>query len=134
MGRSSSGTKIHVNPNFVGKPVEKVAPMEDETEIMRAELLKKEAELIKLKKMQLDMQIQQMKDNLLQQKPPAERDSTVGSSSSGTTESAKSSSSKKVLLVAARSYSIMMNIEFGMFISDNCFDIRFIINNSKVEK
>jgi len=133
--RSSSGTKIHVNPNFVGKPVEKAVPIEDETEIMRAELLKKEAELIKLKKMQLDMQIQQMKDNLLQQKPPAERDSTVGSSSSGTTESAKSSSSssKKVLLVAARSYSIMMNIEFGMFISDNCFDIRFIINNSKVD-
>ena len=38
--------------------------MEDETERMRAELLKKEAELIKLKQMQLDMQILQLKKEM----------------------------------------------------------------------
>ena len=38
--------------------------MEDETERMRAELLKKEKELIKLKQMQLDMQILQMKKEM----------------------------------------------------------------------
>merc|ERR1739842_148083 len=63
--RSASNTKIHVNPNFVSKTAkEKTPPMEDETERMRAELLKKEKELIKLKQMQLDMQILQLKKEM----------------------------------------------------------------------
>merc|ERR1711933_425459 len=49
--------KIHVNPNFVGK----VTTAEDETEIMRRELLKKEQELLELKRMEVEMQINKMK-------------------------------------------------------------------------
>jgi len=63
-------TKIHVNPAFVGKspPIEKIAPKvdEDETERMRAELLRKEKELIQLKQQQIDMQIKEYKEKMLQ--------------------------------------------------------------------
>ena len=71
--------KIHVNPNFVGKVYKvffitidikrvllticiwQVTTAEDETEIMRRELLKKEQELLELKRMEVEMQINKMK-------------------------------------------------------------------------
>eukprot|EP00092_Neocalanus_flemingeri_P047972 GFUD01054570.1.p1 GENE.GFUD01054570.1~~GFUD01054570.1.p1 ORF type:complete len:262 (-),score=84.30 GFUD01054570.1:79-864(-) len=61
-------TKIHVNPAFVGKtpPIELPKVDEDETEKMRAELLRKEKELIQLKQQQIDMQIQEYKQKMAQ--------------------------------------------------------------------
>merc|ERR1719481_47104 len=78
-------TKIHVNPAFVGKtpPMEKVpAVEEDETERMRAELLRKEQELILLKRQQIDMQIQQEKEKMQQTAKLEESSNTVGSTTS----------------------------------------------------
>merc|ERR1719228_2852551 len=68
-------TKIHVNPAFVGKtpPIEKVPVEEDETERMRAELLRKEQELILLKRQQIDMQIQQEKEKMQQVESKSEK-------------------------------------------------------------
>ena len=52
--------------------------MEDETERMRAELLKKEAELIKLKQIQIDMQISQLKREVQQvTQPPVLQSSSL---------------------------------------------------------
>merc|ERR1712154_218865 len=77
-------TKIHVNPAFVGKtpPIEKVPVEEDETERMRAELLRKEQELILLKRQQIDMQIQQEKEKMQQTAKLEESSNTVGSTTS----------------------------------------------------
>ena len=80
----ASNTKIHVNPNFVSKTVTircffplplhlllqqakaKTPPVVDETEKMREELLRAEAELIQLKKMQVEQQILEAKKSLQQ--------------------------------------------------------------------
>jgi len=64
------GTKIHVNPAFVGKGsnVPAVAPPEDETEKMRAELLRKEKELIQLKQQQIEQQINEYKQKMHQKR------------------------------------------------------------------
>jgi len=61
-------TKIHVNPAFVGKtPPPPTPPVEeDETERMRAELLRKEKELILLKQQHIDNQIKMEKEKMLQ--------------------------------------------------------------------
>jgi len=54
-------TKIHVNPAFVGKTPDKILAEDVETERMRAELLKKEKELIQLRQQQIDDQIKKRK-------------------------------------------------------------------------
>merc|ERR1719411_1287185 len=77
--RSASNTKIHVNPNFVSKTVkEKTPPMEDE------------AERIKLKQMQLDMQILQLKKEMPGQKPVTDGSTISSTTSPGLTPERKS--------------------------------------------
>merc|ERR1711902_248365 len=116
--------------------------MGDETEKMREELLRAEAELIQLKKMQVEQQILEAKKSL-QQKPVTDG-SSISSTTSGLTPERKTSSStspssaslssqsekttKKVRCrLSEASYSIpnLINTELinGMFHSDLRFDI-----------
>merc|ERR1711976_909029 len=70
-GSGPNKPKIHVNPHFVGK----VQTAEDETERMRAELLRKEQELLELKRLEVEMQINKYKMEMEQgEETPESRD------------------------------------------------------------
>merc|ERR1711994_1224984 len=131
-----------VHPNFVSKTAKaNPPPVVDETEKMREELLRAEAELIQLKKMQVEQQILEAKKSL--QKPVTDG-SSISSTTPGLTPERKTSSStspssaslssqsekttKKVRCrLSEASYSIpnLINTELinGMFHSDLRFDI-----------
>ena len=85
-GTSSSNGKVSKagsSTNLEAREKVKVEQYPDETERMRAELLKKEAELIKLKQRQLDMQILQLQKGM----PGGQKPVTDGSTISLTTGS-----------------------------------------------
>merc|ERR1712004_202794 len=138
----NGAAKIHVNPNFVSKTAKaKTPPVVDETEKMREELLRAEAELIQLKKMQVEQQILEAKKSL--QKPvtdgssissttpgltPERKPSSSTSPSSASLSSQSEKTTKKVRCrLSEASYSIpnLINTELinGMFHSDLRFDI-----------
>merc|ERR1712004_815881 len=126
---------------FLRQAKAKTPPVVDETEKMREELLRAEAELIQLKKMQVEQQILEAKKSL--QKPVTDG-SSISSTTPGLTPERKPSSStspssaslssqtekttKKVRCrLSEASYSIpnLINTELinGMFHSDLRFDI-----------
>jgi len=131
-------TKIHVNPAFVGKtpPIEKVPVEEDETERMRAELLRKEQELILLKRQQIDMQIQQEKQKMQQTAKLEESSNTVGSTTSSHSDTKQHH--KKVRNsgeISSITFLLTLDIKYSRnikYLSQTCFNARaiFITNNN----